>query len=274
MTNSIGEIVGNDVLFIIGSNATEAHPIIGNKMKQAHLRGAKLIVVDPRRTELAEHAHLWLRLRPGTDNALVNGCCTPSSERLARQGVHRRAHRGLRRPLGDRQGLPGGARRGDHRRAGGDDRRGGGALRDDAEGRHLLHARHHRAHRGHRQRHEPGQPRHGHRSHRRPERRREPHARPEQRAGLVRHGRAAQLVPGLPERARLRGAEEVRRRSTACRCRRTWACASPRCSTSRCTARSRRCSSWARTRRSPTPTPTTCARRSGTSTSSSSRTSS
>jgi len=32
MTNSIGEIVGNDVLFIIGSNATEAHPIIGNKM--------------------------------------------------------------------------------------------------------------------------------------------------------------------------------------------------------------------------------------------------
>jgi anaerobic selenocysteine-containing dehydrogenase len=73
MTNSIGEIAHNDVLFIIGSNATEAHPIIGNKMKQAALRGAKLIVVDPRRTELAERAHLWLRLKPGTDNALVNG---------------------------------------------------------------------------------------------------------------------------------------------------------------------------------------------------------
>ena len=55
MTNSIGEIEFNDVLFIIGSNATEAHPIIGNKMKQRRdLRGAKLIVVDPRRTELAE----------------------------------------------------------------------------------------------------------------------------------------------------------------------------------------------------------------------------
>ena len=40
MTNSIGEIVGNDVLFIIGSNATEAHPIIGNKMKQAVRQGA------------------------------------------------------------------------------------------------------------------------------------------------------------------------------------------------------------------------------------------
>ena len=112
MTNSIGDIVGNDVLFIIGSNATEAHPIIGNKMKQAHLRGAKLIVVDPRRTELAEHAHLWLRLKPGTDNALVNGMLhTIISNGWHDKDVHRRAHRGLRRPLGDGQGLPGGARR-------------------------------------------------------------------------------------------------------------------------------------------------------------------
>ncbi len=73
MTNSIAEIEFNDVLFIIGSNATEAHPVIGNKMKRAAERGAKLIVVDPRRTELAERAHLWLRVAPGTDNALVNG---------------------------------------------------------------------------------------------------------------------------------------------------------------------------------------------------------
>ena len=63
MTNSIGEIEFNDVLFIIGSNAPEAHPIIGNKMKRAAtMNGARLIVVDPRRTELAEYAHLWLRL--------------------------------------------------------------------------------------------------------------------------------------------------------------------------------------------------------------------
>ncbi|ADG83078.1 molybdopterin oxidoreductase [Thermincola potens JR] len=73
MTNSIGEIEFNDVLFIIGSNATEAHPIIGNKMKRAARRGAKLIVVDPRRTELAEYATLWLQLIPGTDAALING---------------------------------------------------------------------------------------------------------------------------------------------------------------------------------------------------------
>jgi formate dehydrogenase alpha subunit len=72
MTNSISEIEHDEVLLIIGSNATEAHPIIGNKMKRAAARGAKLIVVDPRRTELAEHAYLWLQLRPGTDNALIN----------------------------------------------------------------------------------------------------------------------------------------------------------------------------------------------------------
>lgn len=73
MTNSIGETEFNDVLFIIGSNATEAHPIIGNKMKRAARRGAKLIVVDPRRTELAEHSTLWLQIKPGTDAALING---------------------------------------------------------------------------------------------------------------------------------------------------------------------------------------------------------
>lgn len=73
MTNSISEIEGNEVLFVIGSNATEAHPIIGNKMKRAVLNGSKLIVVDPRRTELAEMATLWLPLNSGTDVALING---------------------------------------------------------------------------------------------------------------------------------------------------------------------------------------------------------
>ncbi|WP_050355033.1 formate dehydrogenase subunit alpha [Gottschalkia purinilytica] len=73
MTNSIEEVECNEVLFIIGSNATEAHPIIGNKMKKAAKKGAKLIVIDPRRTELADHATLWLPLNSGTDAALVNG---------------------------------------------------------------------------------------------------------------------------------------------------------------------------------------------------------
>lgn len=73
MTNSINEILGAELMFVIGSNATEAHPIIGNKMKQAKKAGAKLIVADPRRTELAAMADIWLRLNPGTDVALING---------------------------------------------------------------------------------------------------------------------------------------------------------------------------------------------------------
>ena len=73
MTNSIGEIEDNDVLFIIGSNATEAHPIIGNKMKKAIQKGARAIVVDPRKTELASLALHHLQIKSGTDACLVNG---------------------------------------------------------------------------------------------------------------------------------------------------------------------------------------------------------
>ncbi len=73
MTNSINEIPNAEVMFVIGSNTTEAHPVIGTKMRQALAKGAKLIVIDPRCIDLAEQADVWLRLRPGTDIALVNG---------------------------------------------------------------------------------------------------------------------------------------------------------------------------------------------------------
>ena len=73
MTNSIGEIVDTDCMFVIGSNTTENHPVIGAKMKQALKKGAKLIVADPRRIELAEYADVFLQLKPGTNIALLNG---------------------------------------------------------------------------------------------------------------------------------------------------------------------------------------------------------
>ncbi len=73
MTNSISEVGFYDALFIIGSNTTEAHPIIGGKMKRAARRGARVIVADPRHIELVDYAELWLRLKPGTDMALING---------------------------------------------------------------------------------------------------------------------------------------------------------------------------------------------------------
>lgn len=73
MTNSISEIGQAELLLLIGTNTTEAHPVIGYKMRQAARRGAKLIVVDPRRIELAEEADHWLRIQPGTDIPFLNG---------------------------------------------------------------------------------------------------------------------------------------------------------------------------------------------------------
>jgi formate dehydrogenase major subunit len=73
MTNSIAEVVDADVVFIIGSNPTEAHPVIGAQIRQARDRGARLIVVDPRDIDLAQEAEIHLRLNPGTNVALLNG---------------------------------------------------------------------------------------------------------------------------------------------------------------------------------------------------------
>ncbi len=74
MTNSIEEILGTDAIFVIGSNTTENHPIIGATMKQAiKNNGAKLIVADPRKIELADYADVFLQLKPGTNIALLNG---------------------------------------------------------------------------------------------------------------------------------------------------------------------------------------------------------
>jgi len=63
---------GADVIFILGANTTESHPVFGAAIKRAVKRGATLIVADPRRIELAERAHIHLQMVPGTDVALLN----------------------------------------------------------------------------------------------------------------------------------------------------------------------------------------------------------
>lgn len=73
MTNSIGEIADARVIFVIGSNTTEQHPMIGMHMLDAVDRGATLIVADPRKTQIAKFAQIHLRHRSGTDVALLNG---------------------------------------------------------------------------------------------------------------------------------------------------------------------------------------------------------
>src|SRR5438045_3156722 len=61
-----------DVIFISGANTTETHPVFGALIKRAVSKGAKLIVADVRRTELAELADIHLQMLPGTDVALYN----------------------------------------------------------------------------------------------------------------------------------------------------------------------------------------------------------
>jgi predicted molibdopterin-dependent oxidoreductase YjgC len=73
MTNSIGEIEDMEVIFVIGSNTKETHPVIANRMIKAYRRGAKIIVADPRRVPMVKFAEVFLRLRPGADIALLNG---------------------------------------------------------------------------------------------------------------------------------------------------------------------------------------------------------
>ncbi|MFH1820858.1 MAG: formate dehydrogenase subunit alpha, partial [Methanobacteriota archaeon] len=74
MTNSISEIRGADCVFIIGSNTTENHSVIALEVIEAVRNGkAKLIVADPRKIGMVGFADIWLRQRPGTDVALING---------------------------------------------------------------------------------------------------------------------------------------------------------------------------------------------------------
>jgi len=73
MTNSISDIVEADVLLVIGSNTTESHPVLSLQMKKAvRQHGTKLILIDPRRIELAQFAHMHLRHIPGSDVAVIN----------------------------------------------------------------------------------------------------------------------------------------------------------------------------------------------------------
>ncbi len=71
-TNSYDDIELASTIMVCGSNTTENHPIIGARIKQAALKGAHLIVIDPRRIELADYADIHLQLRPGTNVALFN----------------------------------------------------------------------------------------------------------------------------------------------------------------------------------------------------------
>ncbi len=67
MTNSIYEIRDADCILITGSNTAESHPVIGYEVVRAAKRGANVVIIDPRRIPMVDHATLFLQVKPGTD---------------------------------------------------------------------------------------------------------------------------------------------------------------------------------------------------------------
>jgi formate dehydrogenase major subunit/formate dehydrogenase alpha subunit len=91
-TNSIPEIDDDRFLFVIGSNTTEAHPVLALRMKRAVRRGAKLVVADPRKIWLTKIATRHLQLRPGTDVWLLNALMHVILEEGLQDEEYIRAH--------------------------------------------------------------------------------------------------------------------------------------------------------------------------------------
>ncbi|HEY0304304.1 MAG TPA: formate dehydrogenase subunit alpha, partial [Longimicrobiales bacterium] len=86
VSNQVADVQHADVIIIIGANPTVNHPVAATFMKNAFERGTKLILMDPRRTELARFATHYLQFRPDTDVALLNAMlCTIVEEGLTNE---------------------------------------------------------------------------------------------------------------------------------------------------------------------------------------------
>src|SRR5262245_38894940 len=72
-SNSYQDYEDAGCLMVVGADASANHPVIAIRFRRAVSRGARLIVVNPKRIELCDQADLWIRERPGTDVALFNG---------------------------------------------------------------------------------------------------------------------------------------------------------------------------------------------------------
>lgn len=83
MSNPLADMEKPDVIFCIGTNMTECHPVAATRLKRALANGARMIVADPRRIPLAEMADVYLPLRVGSDAALLLGM----AHVIAREGL-------------------------------------------------------------------------------------------------------------------------------------------------------------------------------------------
>jgi mannitol/fructose-specific phosphotransferase system IIA component len=192
MSNTAAEVIHNDCFIVTGSNTTENHPIIALQMKEAvRKRGAKLIVIDPRRLELCDFATLWLPLKPGANVPIFSAM----AHVIVKEGLVNRdfidAHHRLRRVRALARTLHAGTRRSNLRRRPRPDRRGGAPVRHGEKRRDLLGHGHLAVQQRHRQRAGADPPGAAHRAHRAAGHRAEPAARAEQRAGRIRRRRHA-----------------------------------------------------------------------------------
>ncbi|MGH3474677.1 MAG: formate dehydrogenase subunit alpha [Aeromicrobium sp.] len=73
VSTTYGDITNADVAIITGSNATSNHPVASSFFKNARREGTKIIYIDPRAGAVADHADVFIQLKPGTDVALYNG---------------------------------------------------------------------------------------------------------------------------------------------------------------------------------------------------------
>ena len=251
-----------DVFFVIGSNMADCHPILFLRMMDRVKAGAKLIVVDPRRSATADKADLFLQIKPGTDLALLNGLL-----HLLHENGHTDADFIAERTEGweampdfladyppatvaEITGIP----EADIRQAAewiGDSGRVDELLDHGAQPVHARHLEHQR----------PGQPAPGHRCDLPPRQRPVLPHRPAQRHGRTRDGlhgaRSARAAIGAGGRGPCLRRGAVGPRSPAPCARTDRARAPSRCSSAWPTARSRRAGSSAPTpsRRSPTAEP-------------------
>ena len=86
VSNQVNDVRHADLVFLIGANPTSNHPVAATWIKNAAKRGTRLIVADPRHTDLARHATWFLQFKPDTDVALLNAMMhTIVSEGLANE---------------------------------------------------------------------------------------------------------------------------------------------------------------------------------------------
>jgi formate dehydrogenase major subunit len=196
-TQNFDSVDQSDVVVIIGANPTDGHPVFASRLKKRLRQGAKLIVIDPRRTDIVRSPHVeaafHLPLKPGTNVAVMTSLAhVIVTEGLCDEALHSRALRlvgirglgRLRDRAGTQPGADGELHRGSRRHAA----RRCPALCDRRQRRDLLRSRRYRAQPGFDHRHGDRQSGDGDRQYRPPRCGRESAARAEQRTGLLRHG--------------------------------------------------------------------------------------